>query len=150
MASAAAASVGRLIRPAAPGDREALRSLYARCRLLADWLPEAERSRSDFDRDTSGEEILVALGADGTLDGFVSVWKPGSFIHHLYVRPEARRQGVAGALLDALVGRLPFPWRLKCVRVNRIAMEFYARRGWREVGQGRGAQGNHAVLEMHR
>jgi GNAT superfamily N-acetyltransferase len=92
--------------------------------------------------------MLVAVGEDGALDGFVSVWRPQSFIHHLYVRPEARGRGVASALLDALAQRLPYPWRLKCVRVNRIAMQFYGRRGWREVGRGRGVQGDHVVLEL--
>ncbi|MGZ5038327.1 MAG: GNAT family N-acetyltransferase [Usitatibacter sp.] len=150
MASVAAQRSRHLVRAASPEDGEALRSLYVRCRLLAEWLPGAEKGKSDFDRDTMGEEVVVSVGEDGAIDGFVSVWRPQRFIHHLYVRPEARRRGVAGALLGALAGTLPFPWRLKCVRANRVAMEFYAKRGWREVAQGSGVNGAYAVLELGR
>jgi GNAT superfamily N-acetyltransferase len=149
LASAAATSV-IAVRPALPADREALSALYRRCRMLAEWLPAPERARSDFDRDTNGETIFVAVGEGGVLDGFVALWEPDSFIHHLYVRPEARRQGVASALLDALAEHFPFPWRLKCVRLNTVALDFYAKRGWKEVGAGKGVQGLYAVLELRR
>jgi GNAT superfamily N-acetyltransferase len=142
------AIAARAVRPATPADRESLESLYARCRRLAEWLPPTERAKADFDRDTRGEDIFVAIGADGALDGFVAIWAPECFVHHLYVRAEARRQGVASALLDSLVGRFPFPWRLKCVRVNSVALDFYAKRGWRRVGEGKGIQGEYAMLEL--
>ncbi|HEX7607210.1 MAG TPA: GNAT family N-acetyltransferase, partial [Usitatibacter sp.] len=132
MASVAATSA-IAVRPALPADREALSSLYRRCRMLAEWLPAPERSRSDFDRDTRGEKIWVAVGEGGGIDGFVALWERDSFIHHLYVLPEARRQGVASALLDALAGHFPLPWRLKCVRLNSVALDFYSKRGWKEV-----------------
>jgi GNAT superfamily N-acetyltransferase len=138
------------VRPALPADREALSSLYQRCRMLAEWMPAFERARGDFDRDTNGETLFVAVGEGGDLDGFVAVWEPDSFIHHLYVRPEARRQGVASALLDALAGHFALPWRLKCVRLNTVALDFYSRRGWQEVGAGKGVQGHYAVLELRR
>jgi GNAT superfamily N-acetyltransferase len=138
------------VRSALPADRGALSSLYQRCRMLAEWMPASERARGDFDRDTKGETVFVAVGDGGELDGFVAVWEPDSFIHHLYVRPEARRQGVASALLDALAGHFAFPWRLKCVRANAVALDFYAKRGWKEVGAGRGVQGHYAVLELRR
>jgi GNAT superfamily N-acetyltransferase len=118
--------------------------------MLAEWLPAPERARGDFDRDTNGETIFVAVGEGGVLEGFAALWEPDSFIHHLYVRPEARRQGVASALLDALAGHFPFPWRLKCVRLNTVALDFYSRRGWKEVGSGKGVQGVYAVLELRR
>ena len=147
MASAAATNV-IVVRPALPADREALSSLYRRCRMLAEWLPAPERGRSDFDRDTQGETLFVATGEGGVVDGFVAIWEPDSFIHHLYVRPEARRQGVASALLDALAGHFAAPWRLKCVRLNTVALDFYSRRGWKEVGAGKGVQGAYLVLEL--
>jgi ribosomal protein S18 acetylase RimI-like enzyme len=140
----------RTIRPAAPADRDALAALYRRCRRLAEWLPAAERAKADFDRDTKGEEIFVAIGEEGTLDGFIAVCGPECFVHHLYVRPEARRQGVANALLESLEGRFTFPWRLKCVRVNVAALEFYGNRGWKEIAAGMGVQGEYAMLELRR
>jgi GNAT superfamily N-acetyltransferase len=137
----------REIRAAEGNDLEALAALYRRCRLVAEWLPRSERSRVDFGRDTQGEKIFVSIAADGTLEGFVSVWEPQSFVHHLYVRPESRGQGIGGLLLEHLEGRLALPWRLKCVRANAAALAFYAKRGWREVGAGTGPQGPHVVLE---
>jgi ribosomal protein S18 acetylase RimI-like enzyme len=139
-----------VVRPALAADRAALSSLYQRCRMLAEWMPASERGRGDFDRDTNGETVFVAVGEGGELDGFVAVWEPDSFIHHLYVRPEARRQGVASALLDALAGHFALPWRLKCVRLNTVALDFYSKRGWKEVGAGKGVQGHYAVLELRR
>ena len=140
----------RVIRAALPSDRDALAALYRRCRRLAEWLPASERARANFDRDTKGEDIFVAIGEEGTLDGFVSVCGPECFVHHLYVRPEARRQGVANALLESLAGRFAFPWRLKCVRVNAAALEFYGRRGWKEIASGMGIQGEYAMLELRK
>ena len=137
----------RQVRPAADEDCGALQALYSECRELAEWLPEPARASSDFARDTEGERILVAIGASGVLEGFVSVWEPDSFIHHLYVHPQSRAQGVAIGLLASLKS-LPFPWRLKCLRSNAGALGFYANLGWVECGRGDGDEGPYLVLQL--
>jgi ribosomal protein S18 acetylase RimI-like enzyme len=134
-----------VVRPCEPADRPALSAIYRECRGDAAWLPDGVRASSDFERDTAGEAILVAVDGDGDAVGFLSVWAPGRFIHHLYVSPCARRRGAGTALLDALA--LPKPWRLKCVRANVDATAFYVSRGWVEVGSGTSAEGAYAVME---
>ena len=89
----------------------------------------------------------MAVGDSDEPEGFISVWEPESFIHHLYVRSSSRGHGIGGALVDALSARIPRPWRLKCLRANSAATAFYLSRGWREVSSGTGDEGAFAVLE---
>ena len=135
------------VRPFEEKDRSALEAIYRQCRREATWLPAVVKQKADFARDTDGEALLVAVDASDAPEGFVSVWEPDAFIHHLYVRKEARRKGIAKQLLDSLATRLPKPWRLKCVRANDVALAFYLRHGWLEVSSGVGEEGPYAVLE---
>jgi GNAT superfamily N-acetyltransferase len=137
------------VRLAAVGDRDAIEALYRDCRRDADWLP-ANASRASLAQLSEGELIYVAIAEGGELEGFVSVWEPEPFVHHLYVREGSRRHGVAGALLAALVGKLSFPWRLKCVRANTAALDFYAKRGWRRIAEGVGSEGAYYELQLDR
>ncbi len=133
------------VRPFADGDRPLLEDIYRECRAEAEWLPLASRVCSDFSREIEGESILVAIDCNGDPAGFVSVWEPDRFIHHLYVRADARRQGVAMTLIQAL--ELPKPWRLKCLRANVAATAFYRAQGWVEVSSGVSEEGSYSVLE---
>jgi len=135
------------VRPFVESDRFALEVIYRDCRREAAWLPPAVRNRSNFARDTEGEALFVAVGNTDEPEGFVSVWKPESFIHHLYVRRSARRRGVGERLLNSLNGRIPKPWRVKCVRANEEAFRFYLKRGWTEVSSGTSEDGPFATLE---
>ena len=133
------------VRPFEERDRAALETIYRECRSEAAWLPSAQES--NFARDTGGEAVLVAVGSSDEPEGFVSVWEPEAFIHHLYVRNGSRNKGIAKQLLDSLISRLPKPWRLKCVRANDVALAFYLRHGWLEVSSGVGEDGPYAVME---
>lgn len=135
------------VRPYEEKDRSALESIYRECRAEATWLPSVVKEKSNFARDTEGEALLVAVGSDDEPKGFVSVWMPDAFIHHLYVRSGSRQEGIGRALLDALGARMPMPWRLKCLRANDAAFSFYLSLGWREVSSGVGEDGPFAVLE---
>ena len=135
------------IRRATEPDRDALESLYRDCRRDAPWLP-AWRPEASFAQMSEGEAVYVAVGTDGALQGLVSAWESEPFVHHLYVREGARGNGVGAALLKFLVGRLPFPWRLKCVRANTKALEFYEKRGWVRIGEGDGSDGAYFELRL--
>jgi len=137
------------VRPFDESDRAALDALYRDCRLEASWLPTAAKAQSNFSRDTEGESLFVAVSASDRAEGFISVWEPDAFIHHLYVRSAERGRGVGGMLIDSLNGRIPKPWRLKCLRANARACAFYLHRGWKEVSSGEGEDGPFAVLENH-
>jgi GNAT superfamily N-acetyltransferase len=122
-----------------------LETIYRKCRAEAEWLPATVRGHASFSQDTEGEAILVAVGDNDDPEGFISVWEPDRFIHHLYVRQDARRKGVGSALLHAL--ELPRPWRLKCLRANSDATAFYRTQGWIEVSSGVSEEGPFTVLE---
>ena len=133
------------VRPLEEKDKPALAAIYRECRTEATWLSKTAET-PDFARDTEGELLLVAVDGDDQPKGFISVWEPDAFIHHLYVRTGSRHKGIGRLLLDALRPRLPKPWRLKCVRANHEALAFYLRHGWSEVSTGEGEDGPHAVL----
>jgi GNAT superfamily N-acetyltransferase len=137
------------VRPFAEKDRATLEVIYSDCRSEAAWLPPAAKERPNFSRDTEGETLFVAVGTSDEPEGFISVWEPDSFIHHLYVRTPLRARGIGELLLKSLDGRIPKPWRLKCLRANSEAFGFYLSKGWREVSSGVSEDGPFAVLEKH-
>ncbi len=65
--------------------------------------------RGIFEREASGERILVAEDEQRRVIGFVSVYEPGSFVHHLYVD---RLSTVAGSAACSSA----MPWRLPAER----------------------------------
>ncbi|MGM9482233.1 GNAT family N-acetyltransferase [Roseateles sp. NT4] len=134
------------IRPASAEDTAALQSLYAEAITNADWLPDSARQSPRFAEVSLNEVVHVAMGDDGRLLGLISVQVADPFIHHLYVAPQARGQGVGQQLLTSLLPWLPKPWRLKCVSLNTRALAFYAKAGWREVGAGASDHGAYKVL----
>ena len=90
------------VRLFAEDDCEVLEAIYREGRAEATWLPPAARGNSDFARDTAGEKLFVAVGSDNDPLGFLSVWEPDRFIHHMYVRSESRHRGIGKALLGFL------------------------------------------------
>ncbi|NNG05516.1 MAG: GNAT family N-acetyltransferase [Inquilinus sp.] len=137
------------LRAFEPVDGDRCAAIYLAGRRVAfPWVPPERFAAADFDRDTVDEEISVAVAGDGTILGFVSVYRSGSFVHHLYVDPGRRGQGIGRVLLHHAVASLPAPRRLKCVIANRPAMEFYRRAGWVEEERGEDDLGPYATLEF--
>lgn len=135
------------IREFEEADRDALRKLYVASRNAAfTWVPAELHKPSDFDEDTKGEKILVAVaGAEAV--GFASIWEPESFLHNLFVHPEAMRQGVGQALLSACGRYLKAPPRLKCLKANVNAMAFYQSNGWRILCEESGLDGPYFLMQ---
>ena len=118
------------IRPFEVGDKAALSQIYFKCRLdTFHWVPREEFRIEDFEKDTDGEVILVAIH-DSTPIGFASVWKQDNFLHHLYVDPEHQNRGVGKRLLNEALNRIGRPARLKCVVKNSKACQFYEMNNW--------------------
>lgn len=135
------------VRSATPADAPALRALFLRSRRAAfGWQDRALFQRSDFDAQTQGERLWLAQ--DGTRTaGFIAVWEPERFIHHLHVDPRWARRGVGSALLHALPGWGARPYRLKCVCRNLAALAFYRACGFAELGTGQAQDGAYVLLE---
>jgi len=138
-----------VVRPAGVEDRVALQRLYSSAIAAAMWLPESRRVADDFDEVTQDELVLVCVNAGADILGFISVFVPDRFIHHLYVSPGLEGVGIGSILLATLPAYVSLPWSLKCVLANTRARQFYAKHGWFEAGRGDGADGPYVVLTMH-
>jgi putative acetyltransferase len=98
------------------------------------WLPklhtEAEDRRFFGERVLRECEVLV-VRRSGAPVGFLAL--KDDMVEHLYVRPEAQREGIGSALLDAAKARRPSGLRLWVFERNSGARAFYARHGFTEV-----------------
>ena len=84
-----------------------------------------------FEASTRGERVLVAED-EGKIVGFVSLYEPESFVHHLFVHPDAQGRGIGRALLEEAVRLAGGRASLKCQTRNGRSIEFYRRLGWTE------------------
>jgi len=135
------------IRRATECDLMAISTIFENAIRSAKWLPDSARKNAEFATSSVGEEVHIWCGRDTGVQGFVSVWKPESFVHHLYVAPSYQGRGVGTALLASLADWLPRPWTLKCANANVYALSFYLGRGWNVVGDGDGEHGKYSVLK---
>jgi GNAT superfamily N-acetyltransferase len=127
--------------PAHPADADALASIFTAARRHATpWLPrlhtEAEDRRYIAEQVLRTSEVLVVRGPDGPV-GFLAL--RGGMVEHLYVRPDAQRDGVGTALLDAAKERRPDGLRLWVFQRNEGARAFYGRHGFTEIDATDGA-----------
>lgn len=140
-------NINTTIRPFAETDRERLREIYLLCRIQAFYWCDSEQFHlEDFDADTIGEEIGVAMFGQ-EVAGFISVWAIESFIHHLYVEPAYRAEGIGKVLLAKAITNYPKPLTLKCLVKNELAINFYKKQGWQVVGDGSDELGDYYLME---
>lgn len=135
-----------VVRRATDADWGDITRIFTTVVSTAQWLPEAARAETDFAAASEGEEIWVAERPGVGVCGFISVWRPESFIHHLYIDPRFHRQGIGTALLESLANWLPEPWTLKCAAANTLAFAFYTARGWKQIETGVSENGPYFLL----
>jgi GNAT superfamily N-acetyltransferase len=126
---------------------EGLRKIYLESRRESfTWLEIEDFKLSDFDRDTESERIWVALKSDEVI-GFISLWEPENFIHHLYVSSEHHKTGVGSKLLEA--AKLTYPeLNLKCMSHNENALDFYVSQGFVKGIKGSGDCGDYYLMKF--
>ncbi|MFB9076559.1 GNAT family N-acetyltransferase [Flavobacterium procerum] len=125
-----------------------LRTLFLNERITAfSWLDTTKFKLEDFDKETQGEFILTALLDDRPV-GFISIWKPNHFIHHLYIHHEYQNKGIATALLKTAIEKTKLPMRLKCLLKNTKAVDFYRRKGFIEKSKGLSPNGEYILFEL--
>lgn len=118
-------------------DQIRCQEIYASVRASTfSWVNPKRFKPSDFAPDTFGESLLVADHALNGVIGFVGIWTPENFIHHLYVLPLYHRAGIGRALLEAALNTIARPAKLKCQMANKNACAFYRHLGWHEGEQG--------------
>ena len=136
------------IRLATDLDRESISRIYNDVRRKQfPWINPDSIEPDDLARDSEGEEIHVAVKGDTVL-GFLSVWIPESFIHHLYLAPEFQHRGIGAKLLRFASETYPLPLRLKCVKQNQMALKFYLKNGWRVVQEGISDGNGYFLMEL--
>ncbi|KRD12636.1 GCN5 family acetyltransferase [Flavobacterium sp. Root901] len=129
-------------------DLKELKMLFLRERKRTfSWLDTSEFQLDDFEKQTKGEDIFVAHINDIPV-GFISIWMPNNFIHHLYVSEEFQGQKIGTELLKAAILETKFPITLKCLEENVKAVAFYKRIGFIEKEKGRSENGTYILFEL--
>ena len=92
------------------------------------WLDVDAFTLQDFERDSNGERIWVALDNNKPV-GFISLWEADDFIHHLYISPEHQNKGIGNELLK-VIKPIYKNLTLKCLSKNLRAIGFYEKQGF--------------------
>lgn len=130
-------------------DIPALRSLFLTVRRTTfSCLDTTSYELTSFDKETEGEFILVAH-IDTTVAGFISVWIPDHFIHHLYIKNEFQGIGLGSQLLRAITDKLKFSIKLKCLQKNKSAIDFYEKNGFIQKETGLSDEGLYILFEYN-
>ncbi len=126
------------VRELVEADRETLRRVHVAARdATFVWARPGAHWLKDFDKNTAGERVLVAV-CSGVPLGFAAIWEPDSFLHSLFVDPDFQRRGVGGALLAACEKYFSQAPTLKYIKASESVQRFYLSQGWRVIGQGQG------------
>ena len=135
-----------VVREFAEADRDALRLLYLASRNTTfTWMSANQHQLADFDSHTQGERILVATFQQ-EVRGFASIWEPESFLHNLFVHPLLTRRGIGQALLADCSKYFANEPRLKCLKANVNALQFYKSQGWKALREEIGSEGPYLLM----
>jgi len=121
-------------------DLNSLMEIYLQARYAEKCFPKDELTRKKFSSLVQGELIFTYLENDVVV-GFVSIWPPERFVHHLYVLPEFQNKGVGTKLLDHCVKLFGLPISLKSLAANKRACLYYETHNWTNEKTGRGSDG---------
>lgn len=128
-------------------DRQKLREIYLLCRIQTFyWTDSSLFTLNDFDAHTRDEGIWVAE-YDDQVAGFMAVWPPDAFIHHLYIDAAYRGKGIGKALLTLAAQTYPSPLSLKCLVKNEAAVQFYQTLNWEVTDNGTDSLGDYFLMQ---
>ena len=129
-------------------DRQKLSEIYLLCRIQTFyWTDSSLFTLNDFDAHTRDEDIWVAE-YDDQIAGFMAVWPPGAFIHHLYIDARYRGKGTGQALLALAAQTYPTPLSLKCLIKNEAAVQFYRALNWEVRDSGTDSLGDYYLMQQ--
>lgn len=136
------------IREIRNSDYAPLRKLFLKERRTTfSWVDPSSYQLNDFEKEINGEYVLVAdLG--NKIVGFISIWMPNNFIHHLYIDQKFQGQGIGTQLLKATIQKTKLPISLKCLEKNTKAVAFYKRKGFIEKEKGLSEHGEYILFEL--
>jgi ribosomal protein S18 acetylase RimI-like enzyme len=113
------------------------------------WIDTENYKLTDFDREVEGEFVLVAVLND-TVVGFISLWLPDNFIHHLYIDEEYQHQNIGTLLLDEAIKIMDSPIKLKCLVKNEKAVKFYNKKGFTAIEKGISNHGEYILYALNK
>ncbi|GGM57287.1 histone acetyltransferase [Micromonospora sonchi] len=141
-----------MIRRAEAADADAITQVFLASRAAAmPYLPHL------YDDEQTGAWIthVVLPGCatwvaesprSGEILGFAAL--DGDVLEHLYLRPDARRQGIGSALLDEVRRASPGLLSLRVFTRNTDARSFYERHGFRPVDENDGSRNEENEPDM--
>ncbi|HWD27546.1 MAG TPA: GNAT family N-acetyltransferase [Rhizomicrobium sp.] len=131
MSRAACSSLTLTIRPARnAAEIDDAAALYVRSGQASfTWRAPEHFRAEDFRMFALDEEVWLAFLGNAVV-GILSIFREESFIHCLYVDPDAQRLGVGRALVAHVRRIAGGPLTLKLDVPNRRAIRFYEATGW--------------------
>jgi len=82
--------------------------------------------------------------------GFVSIYLPENFIHHLFIAPQYQNLGVGTALLKHAEDIITATAYLKCLTANKAAIDFYQRHAWKINHAGHSEDGDYYLMSKQK
>jgi ribosomal protein S18 acetylase RimI-like enzyme len=142
--------MGITIRPFTSADAKTCAGIFDRGWRAGHPFAPRKIDATVFATETEGEALFVAEDGQNKIVGFVSIYVPASFIHHLYVDPQLRNRGIGSALLAHAVAIAGGSATLKCQLGNQPALGFYRHLRWVEVVAGTNEYGAWVTLRSPR
>jgi putative acetyltransferase len=148
------------VRPATPGDAEALPELHAAAveasgpgdyddEQVEHWAARDERSPGDYPVEDADSHFTVCI-REGAVAGFAELAVEAAEIHAVYVHPDHARAGVGSTLLAELEGfARGRGMESLSLQSSLNATGFYERAGYEEVDRDE-SPGGLRVVEMRK
>ncbi|UQA59805.1 GNAT family N-acetyltransferase [Polyangium aurulentum] len=118
-----------------PEDAPALAALFLAARRTAmPWLPELHDEddvRGYMAAHVLAKTTVLVARRNGSVLGFLGL--SGNEVQHLYIRPDAQRAGIGGALIAEAKARSPEGLELWVFERNEAGRAFYVRHGFFEL-----------------
>jgi len=113
------------------------------------WRDTSQFQLSDYDKATEGEDIWLAE-ENGRILGFIALWAPTNFIHHLFIHPHYQGKGIGKKLLEKAKEILQYPITLKVEIPNEKARLFYSKQGWSVVEENNNAEEPYYLMKLEK
>ena len=111
------------------------------------WLDTQDYKLTDFEHETQGEFILVAV-LDDKVVGFISLWRADNFIHHFYIDEMYQRHKIGTKLLEEAIRIMNKPITLKCLEKNVEAVKFYEKNDFIATDKGISNHGKYILFKL--
>ena len=128
-------------------EYDAIYDIYTKARSSNITNTKSDLTFLQFQQDIKGESIFVSK-INSQIVGYISLWEPDNFVHHLYIMPQFQNNGIGNKLLEWCKKKYGLPLSLKCEEANYLAQRFYEINGWRVEDKGVGGDGPYLLYVL--